>query len=52
LTSTPGSPELSLTLRLLFKGGFAGHKFIYTGTQAAGVGRNSGWELLRVLRLE
>ncbi|MCA2967875.1 MAG: BACON domain-containing protein [Acidobacteriaceae bacterium] len=52
LTSTPGSPQVSLTLRLQFKSGLMGNRFIYTGAQAAGVGRNSGWELLRALRVE
>lgn len=52
LTSTSGSPQVSLTLRLQFKSGFRGNRFIYTGAQAAGVARNSGGELLRVLWVE
>ncbi|MFN9456506.1 MAG: BACON domain-containing protein [Acidobacteriota bacterium] len=51
LTSTSWNADVLLTLRLQLKGGFTGNRFIYTGAQAAGAGRNSGWELLRAVQL-
>ena len=44
--------EVGVRLRLEFKSAFKGKKFVYTGAQAAGAGRNSGWEVLRAVSIE
>jgi hypothetical protein len=35
-----------------FKSGFTADRFICIGAQVAGTGRNSGWEVLRALKVE
>ncbi|MCA2966297.1 MAG: BACON domain-containing protein [Acidobacteriaceae bacterium] len=53
LTTRPDAPgDVFVTLRLEFKSSFKGRKFAYTGAQAAGAGRNSGWEVFRAVTLE
>lgn len=47
-----GTWNVTASISLQFKSGFAGNRFVYGGAQAAGIGQNSGWSLLQAVKLE